>query len=335
MVEKKPAKLTRSPSGARLKPTNLPGVYSFESTPPDLKRQKAGVKTLKRHGLPVRPRGKGSETAAHLWDSMMSRRFRHIHPHLRVTSTLNPPPGAGAPANSDFGSGNWSGGVVKAPRPKIPPRNLPPTKLVAVYSNWVVPTVRRPEGAADYDSPWASAAWVGLDGYGNALHNGNVVQAGTEHDVDDSDNVYYYAWYEWYPGPSVAIDNFPVAPGDAMFVYVRSEGLIGVLNYGSAWLVNHTRGIETSVFWFGPPTSVITFEGISAECIMERPSQTMPDNKEVPYNFVHYGEIAFTSFGACTDDGTFFSAKDLYTLGQKSGLSDGQHSEDIVCRPPF
>jgi hypothetical protein len=176
---------------------------------------------------------------------------------------------------------------------------------------------------------------VGLDGYGNAPNNGNVLQAGTEHYVDDSDNVYYYAWYEWFPGPSVAIDNFPVAPGDAMFVYVRSEGLIGALNYGSAWLVNHTTGVETSVFWFGPPTSVITFEGISAECIMERPSQSMPDDKEVLYNFVHYGEIAFTSFGACADDGTFFSAKDLYTLGQKSGLSDGQHSEDIVCRPRF
>jgi hypothetical protein len=154
MAERQSGPLTRSVSGARLKPTNLPGVYSFESPPPDLNRRKAGVKTLKRHGLPLRPRGKGSETAAHIWDSMMSKSFRHIHPHLRVMSRFNAPPGADpesrrkklrtkrSKVNPSNAKNNWSGGVIKAPRPLIRPRNIPLMKLVTVYSNWVVPTVR-------------------------------------------------------------------------------------------------------------------------------------------------------------------------------------------------
>lgn len=354
MIRKQSAPLTRSVSGARLKPTNLPGVYSFEPTPPELDRRKAGLKTLMRHGLPVRPRGKGSEIAAHIWDSMMSQRFRHIHPHLRVTSTLNPPRGADgdfpkkprtkrSKADSTINSPNWSGGLVTVARSKFQPPNIPVRKLVAVYLNWVVPTVRRPDGAPDSDSPWDSAAWVGLDGVGTS---GDVLQAGTDHSVsvaddwdnDDPDNLDYYAWYEWFPHLSVAIDNFPVAPGDAMFVYVRFDGPdSNQVNYGFAWLVNRTTAIETSVYFAEPgatPTFANGFQGMSAECIMEQPSQSLPDGSVgPPFSFVHYGEIAFTNFGACADDGTFFSATDLTTVGLNSKLSDGEHSQDIVCRP--
>jgi hypothetical protein len=181
-----------------------------------------------------------------------------------------------------------------------------------------------------------------LDGEGN----GDVLQAGTAHHVsvaddwdnDDPDNVDYYAWYEWFPNAEVAIDNFPVAPGDAMFVYVRFEGPDSMsIIYGSAWLANRTTGIATSVFFEEPgatQTFTTGFEGISAECIMERPSYTLPDGTDALSNFVQYGEIAFTDFGACADDGTFFSANDLTTLALDSNLSGGEHSQAIVCRPP-
>lgn len=334
---------SHSPTGAALLPTNLKGVFSFAPRGKSVDLRKADLRTLLRHGIPPRPKGRESASAARLWDRIMARPLRHIHPHLSVLNAVKPPPGMrkrksarskrDVSQNSDMSSTVWSGGVV------TPAGH----RLVTVYANWVIPTVLRPAGAPDSDGPWKSVTWVGLDGEGSA----DVLQAGTtqmvevadDWDSDDPDNITYYAWYEWFPDFEVKIDNFPVNAGDAMFVYVRFEGpdAAAAVNYGSAWLVNLTTGIETSIY-FPEPGATATFTtgflGNSAECITEQPSFTDTHGNSVQFNFVHFGEVAFVNFGACADDQTLFTAADLTTLGLMNGLSDGEHSAAIVCQSP-
>ncbi len=66
---------------------------------------------------------------------------------------------------------------------------------------------------------------------------------------------------------------------------------------------------------------------------MERPSHGLPDGTEVPYNIPHYGEVTFTNFGVCSDQGNAYTALNMTTLGLKSGESSGERGEAIVCRP--
>ncbi|MEO8329754.1 MAG: G1 family glutamic endopeptidase [Candidatus Nanopelagicales bacterium] len=229
-------------------------------------------------------------------------------------------------ANSDSQSGNWSGGAVASTT----------HKLVAAYAEWVVPTVQRAPGDGDDKSPWKSSTWVGLDG---SQISDDVLQAGTGQYVDivgGLDTAHYYAWYEWYPFFEVRIDNFPVAPGDAMFVYVAFDGPDSLqVQYGHAWLVNLTSGIETSIYFPqpGPADLPAGFLGNTAECVMETPGFLMADGTIGQSNFPHFGEVAFVNFGACSDDGAFFGPDDFTTIALTSGLSDGELRRALVCKP--
>ena len=66
-------------------------------------------------------------------------------------------------------------------------------------------------------------------GWGSAE---TLFQAGTEQDATLSTGIFgglsssYYAWYEWFPGPTVKLDqnDFPVAPGQGVTVMVGPLG---------------------------------------------------------------------------------------------------------------
>ena len=229
-------------------------------------------------------------------------------------------------ANSASTSNNWSGGALASGA----------HKLVSAYAEWVVPTVQRAPGDPDYMSPWKSSTWVGLDGWGIS---DDVLQAGTGQYVDVVDGVdtaHYYAWYQWYPFFEVRIDNFPVAPGDAMFVYVAFDGPDSLqVQYGHAWLVNLSTGIETSVYFPqpGPVELPAGYLGNTAECIMETPGYVNPDGTTGLSNFPHFGEVAFVNFGACSDDGAFFGPDDLTTIALANQRSDGELRRAVVCKP--
>lgn len=209
----------KSSSGAHLVPTNLPGVLAFTPPKPGSVHTRADKKTLKRHGIPLRPRGKGSERAARIWDSLLARELRHIHPHLEVLPVRKQPPGtrgktkrSGGTTNAADSSAIWSGGVLQSPR----------RMLVSAYGEWLVPTVRRPDGAPGYDSPWRSSTWIGLDGY---KISDDVLQAGTAQyiNIDDGDDVaHYYAWYEWYLTLKSALITFPWRQATAFSSMLRS-----------------------------------------------------------------------------------------------------------------
>jgi hypothetical protein len=132
----------------------------------------------------------------------------------------------------------------------------------------------------------ASAFWVGLDGYNSS----SVEQIGTDSDCSGA-NPTYYAWYEMYPNPSVALPSSDVVhPGDSMTGWVASNasgtGFYLAINDNSAgW------SFSISQYAAGYPRS-------SAEVVAEAPSSC---------NLIFCSELSLADFGS-----TSFSAAHIY-----------------------
>jgi hypothetical protein len=99
-------------------------------------------------------------------------------------------------------STNWSGYAVTG------------TSFTEAIASWVVPSVNCSVTPNTY-----AAFWVGLDGYSSST----VEQTGTDSDCSGK-KPSYYAWYEFYPNPSIVISSVPVAPGDVMSAEVTYSG---------------------------------------------------------------------------------------------------------------
>jgi len=105
---------------------------------------------------------------------------------------------------TDHGDGtssstNWSGYAVLG------------SSFTWAKGSWVVPTATcSGVTRAEYAS-----FWVGLDGYNSST----VEQTGTDSDCLGS-SPSYYAWYEFYPNPSMQIGSLAISPGDVMSAYV-------------------------------------------------------------------------------------------------------------------
>jgi hypothetical protein len=114
----------------------------------------------------------------------------------------------------------------------------------------------------------------------------------------------YYAWIEWFPGPSIQVNNFPVAPGDAMIVNISplNDGSGG----GIVWLFDFTTGIGSSLV---VPIPTLDFNGNTidppisgppsneAVWILERPS-TVVNGVATPTALADYGEAVMAEAGA-------------------------------------
>jgi hypothetical protein len=100
-------------------------------------------------------------------------------------------------------STNWSGYAVTG------------TSFTSAVGSWVVPTATcTGEKTVHY-----SAFWVGIDGFSSST----VEQTGTDSDCDGATPV-YYAWYEFYPNPSIEITSLRVSPGNHMKASVTYSG---------------------------------------------------------------------------------------------------------------
>ncbi len=99
-------------------------------------------------------------------------------------------------------STNWSGYALKG------------TDFTSASGSWIVPAVTCTSGDQ------YSAFWVGLDGYNSST----VEQTGTESDCTGTE-ASYYAWVEFYPGPSFEILSVPVSPGDTISASVTYSGI--------------------------------------------------------------------------------------------------------------
>jgi Peptidase A4 family len=99
-------------------------------------------------------------------------------------------------------SENWSGYAATG------------SSFTQAKGSWTVPTVNCSVTPNTYGS-----FWVGLDGYSSST----VEQTGTDSDCDGA-SPSYYAWYEFYPNPSVFISNLAISPGDHMSAEVSYSG---------------------------------------------------------------------------------------------------------------
>jgi hypothetical protein len=99
-------------------------------------------------------------------------------------------------------STNWSGYAVTG------------TSFTQAVGSWTVPSVNCSVTPSTY-----AAFWVGIDGYSSST----VEQTGTDSDCSGK-NPSYYAWYEFYPNPSIEISSLTIKPGDNMSAEVSYSG---------------------------------------------------------------------------------------------------------------
>jgi hypothetical protein len=99
-------------------------------------------------------------------------------------------------------SSNWSGYAVTG------------SSFTSAKASWTVPSVNCSTTPNTY-----AAFWVGLDGWTSST----VEQTGTDSDCDGK-SPSYYAWYEFYPNPSILISSVAVSPGNHMSASVTYSG---------------------------------------------------------------------------------------------------------------
>jgi len=100
-------------------------------------------------------------------------------------------------------STNWSGYAVTG------------SGFTSAKGSWTVPTAN----CSGVSGSQYAAFWVGIDGFTSTT----VEQTGTDSDCSGS-RPNYYAWYEFYPHPSIQISSLPVSPGNQMSASVTYSG---------------------------------------------------------------------------------------------------------------
>jgi len=86
----------------------------------------------------------------------------------------------------------------------------------AITGDWIVPTpTQHSAGQDEYSSDWIGIGGGCVDA-NCTVGDSTLIQTGTEQDVDAAGNASYGAWWEIIPGPSIAITNMTIAPGDHM-----------------------------------------------------------------------------------------------------------------------
>ena len=157
-------------------------------------------------------------------------------PHLHAPMRLH-----GYRPDGTTESTNWSGYAVTG------------TSFTSAVGSWVVPTATCTSGVL------YASFWVGIDGYSSST----VEQTGTDSDCVGTGPV-YYAWYEFYPHPSINIGSVPVSPGNQMSASVTYNG--------SEFTITITN--ETTGKSYTKSSTVSGAKRSSAEWIAEAPCCT-------------------------------------------------------------
>jgi hypothetical protein len=198
-------------------------------------------------GFPPRPDANKAPDAYAFWKKLVTSPARRIQPILRATRIKHGPAKNVSiaepnlpPKPTGATSTNWSGYVVQD--------NNNPFKAAKTYIYGIleVPVARQAFGTCngtwDYSSPW-----VGIDGWGS----NDVLQSGIDADAYCSGGTTatnYDAWYEWYPAGVVILSNFPVAPGDVIYVYVWPTST----TVGNYYILNVTQNVSSSIQFNAP-----------------------------------------------------------------------------------
>lgn len=224
------------------------------------------------------------------WHLMASRIRQFIVPELAPSSRtkLKAAPGGENPQKST----SWSGWAITAPQPQ--------ESFQSVQGAWNIPLVRVPTpsspGSNLVDGLWSSAIWVGLDGY----RSNEVLQAGTVQEItvaNGTSALRYYAWYEWFPNELYEFANFPILPGQSVYVFVSydtpSEGLVSMVNLSTETMAS---------VLVDAPASAGQQRGSDVEWVLEAP--TFNDRTG---NLADYGTVVITDLVASKSDGSAIS----------------------------
>lgn len=146
--------------------------------------------------------------------------------------------------------------------------------FTSISGSWVEPQV------SCNTSNDVFAPWVGVDGYGSQT----VEQTGVETNCANG-SPEYKPWYEMYPAQPVYW-NDPVGPGDRMTGSVVDNG-------GGDYtltLTDETRG------WTETTQQYLNGQDVSAEAVIESPSQSYPSFSELDFSGVTVNGQAFDAY---------------------------------------
>jgi hypothetical protein len=240
-------------------------IYSFPKPPDGFRPIAASDEDLAKYGLPPRPNAAGRNRISYAaWSRAMAAAKAAVTPQVMATGRQHIRALKANAAQTTHRAGtmltkNWAGQAILSN-----PGSFGGGSYAEVLGQWQLPVVQQAIGTCGGTD--VSSMWVGIDG---ANTSKDVLQAGTEADVSCSGGVYqpsYYAWFEWYPNYEYEITNFPVAPGESVFVVVQAT---------SATTANATfvdlQSNQYTVVGFSAPAGTMLV-GDSAEWIVERPN---------------------------------------------------------------
>jgi Peptidase A4 family len=253
--------------------TNLPGVTAAAEPPAWLDPLTATDADLAAYGFPPRPDAQTQPERLRSWQRAMAHPKHLIVPNLGITNVthsltravqvlpnnpqVNPEPPVPYDNATAFETPNWSAAVAVLSDVS----SFGASSFHTISAEYVVPVAPQPTG--DCTATWESS-WVGIDGDSDL--SSDLLQAGTESDAScESQN--YFAWYQWLPQnpTAVPITNFPVSPGDDIWIEVwntsATEGYAYIFNYATGQAVNLS-------FQAISGTQLV---GNTAEWVVERP----------------------------------------------------------------
>jgi hypothetical protein len=129
------------------------------------------------------------------------------------------------------------------------------------------------------------ALWAGLDGYNDST----VEQAGIAVECSGGKPM-YWAWYEFYPSPSVEISGFTVKPGDAIYVNVTYVG-------GNSFQITIKDVTRNEAYTVTGSVSGALLS--SAECILERPTVNGQLTALANFGTAYFGQDYTDVTGTC------------------------------------
>ena len=295
-------------------------VRKLDPPPDDFDPFTADAAELRLWGLPPRPEGTDQRRS---WETALRRPLTYITPTFALTGrrrqTFDDPESDGP---------TWSGMRAAAPEG---------TWMNSVSGRWTVPNTY-PPGRGDLQS-YECSSWVGID---DGTQSADIIQAGVHSIVYDFPNFglstasshmqVVYPWWEWVPGPEVAITNFPVLPGDTVWVSIYAfspqEAQISLWNMGPGAITNFNVTNDPAVaFEFGEEfagSGMPDIAGVCAEWIVERPQFRDAQGQIVPVKLANYGSVFFylMGAGASRDDGSteLPTAYETITMTSNAGV---------------
>jgi hypothetical protein len=315
-------------------PTDIAGVFDVPLPPPGFDPRTATAEELQRAGMRWRRSvANRNPIARALWDRATSR----SEAPAGKTAPYRPSPHPVLPVRRrrrlpDENEFSWAGSVVAT------------GNWTAVSGLWVVPTLSQGSQAAStitypngqYFTGWWLSTWLGLDGY--IPNNSNdILQVGITQQIDENNNAYAWAWYEWWlenpPEGSpdyvnaLTITGFNVSPGDTILAFVSYVGTMAgqvVLWNLSQWAAdNYVLGADNYFNKVLTPPPTADFNGTSAEWIAEDPGGGEPG-----YTLAGFTPINFTGGLACN------CASDLSSMDWANPASGVPQEIESAATPP-